>query len=103
MKQIKSMRELCSILSRIEDIDREIAIFLYLYGYDARPEIVDPNTELIQSGTSLDFDFTAAAKVMHKVCKEQKQNGHPEVAVKAMEFCLRLSDLERDVMDKNTQ
>lgn len=97
------MREICSILSRIEDIDREIVTFLYLYGYDARPEIVDPDTGLIHASTFLDFDLTAAKEVLNKVCKEQKENGHPEVAVRAMELCLRLSDLARDAMGKNTQ
>lgn len=103
MKQVRSLRELCSILNRIEDISREITIFLCLYGYDARPEIVDPDAEMIQAGTSLDFDFTGGTEVLRKVCKEQKENGHPEVAVKAMELCIRLRDLERDAMGKNTQ
>lgn len=103
MGQVKSMRELCSILNRTEDIAREIAIFLHLYGYDERPDIFDPNTELIRVGTSLDFNVSAAVEVLHKVGEEQKENGHLEVAGKAMDLCLRLSDLERDVMGKNTQ
>ena len=103
MKHIDSMRGLCSILSRCEETDKEVAVFLCIYGYDKRPDIVDPNASLIQLGTLVNLNTTAAREVLHKVCEEEKENGHPEVAVKAMELCLRLSDLESEAMGKNTQ
>ena len=103
MKQIESMRKLCALVSRIEDTDTEIGIFLHLYGYDERPDIVDPNADLIQTGAFVKFDAAIAKKALHKICEEKKENGHPEISVKAMELYLRLSDLEQEGMGQNTQ
>lgn len=101
MKHIESMHELCSLLSRIENADIEVAIFLHLYGYGERPDIVNPDKSLIRAGAFVKLDATIAKEVLRMVCEEQKENGHPEIAVKAMELCLRLSDLEKEVMGKN--
>lgn len=100
MRHTESMRELSSLLSRIEDVDREITIFLCLCGYGKFADIVDPGEIPIQMDVSVEFNATVAKDVLRMVCEEQKANDHPETAVKAMELCLRLSDLEKEVMDR---
>lgn len=103
MKQIGSMHKLYSVLSRIEESYREVAVFLCLYGYSERPDIVTPDTGLIRTDVSVKFDAATARNILRMVCEEQKEKGHPEIAVKAMELCTRLSALEEETMGKNTQ
>lgn len=103
MKQTGSMHKLCSVLNRIEETCHEVAVFLCLYGYNDRPDIVPPDTGLIRTDVSVKFDAMTARKILRMVCEEQKEKGHPETAVKAMELCTRLGALEKETMDKNTQ
>lgn len=97
MQHVESMCKLCAVLNRIEETGMEVAILLYLYGYDKRPDIVDPDTSLVRAKVSVDFDTEAAQEILQKVCEEQKEKGHPEVAVKAMELCHRLIGLENEL------
>lgn len=103
MRHIESMQEICSILNKIEDAGKEAAVFLHLYGYDERPDIIDPEESLVKVGIMLKFDATATRKALQKVCEEQKENGHPEIATAALKLALHLGDLEKETLDKNSQ
>lgn len=104
MKHIESVCRLCSLLNRIDEAGTEFSIFLCIYGYDERPDIVGPDIGLIRTKMSIELASEAAQKVLYRICEEEKENGHPEIAVKAMELCNRLMNLEKEIeTDKNMQ
>ena len=103
MKRMKSMQETCSLLNRIKNVGETVSAFLYLYGYAERPDIMDSEDNVVNVGIMLNFDATATRRALQKVCDEQKENGHPEIAAAALKLALYLGDLEKEILDKNTE
>lgn len=96
MKSVNSIREVCTILQRIEEAGEEASLLLYLYGYADRPDILDVQAALYKLKVLIDFDPAFLREALDKVSREQKEKGCPEVAVKAAELCYRLYNLEKE-------
>ena len=98
MKPIKSKLELRYILSEIEMLESDIATFLDANGYEE-----NEYANMTQLSAFLKFEAGIAENILFDVYRKQKDQGHLQTAVEAMELRLRLAKMENRIISRSMQ
>ena len=91
----KNIAEICSLLSRINDAAREIALFLMMNEYDGDPELCKAGVDLAVLNLHFHFDATEAKDALRRIIHAEKEK-HPEKAEQAAKLRHRISELEKE-------
>lgn len=87
---------LFSLLDRISDTAKEIALFLKMEEYDTNYDICDVDAELITFKSHLQLDATEAKNTLQRIIGYEKMS-EPEKAKKAAELHYRIAELEKEI------
>ncbi len=87
---------LCSLLDRISDTAKKIALFLKVEEYDTDYNICDVDAELITFKSNLRLDATEAKNTLQRIIGYEKVS-EPEKAKKAAELHYRIAELEKEI------
>jgi len=93
-----SITGLCSLLDRISDTAKAIALFLTVEGYDddTNYDICDGDTEIITLKANLQLDAARAKNTLRQIIRYEKAE-EPENAKKAAELHYRIAELEKEI------